>query len=896
MHAIAVPSSPAEPPDGRGDGVRSPVPRAGRAASAGAGLSCPPLPLLLLLLFLAACAPCAARANDAVRKVRDFEDAQANWETDAGAPLELRRVDRDHGRSLAVPVAFPEPLTIWRAEPEGRSRLASWNRHGDEPATVIRTLRYSVYVPPDFPADRRLQTRLVLKTKDGHWWDALGRHVRGGRLTETATALRHGWNTIEVDLSHDSAAFTPRGHRMRWSRFQLTRISAVGFAFHADGAYAGTLGLDDIVTWTATDDPADPDPDNPFREPLRLVDFDPGAATVQQYETLTLAFGVNRPLLNPFHAGEIQIDATVFPPGREAIRRVPAFYYQDFLRERGDDGAVVPTPDRYVPVGPGGFRIRFTPRGAGTYRYRIEVRYRSPVSGHEERMTGSERGFEVLPGEAPGFIRISERDPRYFAFENGDFFYPHGHNFRSPADPRHYRMILKKHYPGHRQPPDRGLRIYEEALPRMAAAGVNCFEVWMASWWLGLEWTSAWPGYHGLGVYNMENAWKLDRLLELAGRHGQYVHLVIDNHGKAAQDMPGQKGQVDHEWEFSPYNAENAADGGFLEMAIGLFSDERAKDYYRDKLRYIAARWGADPRIFGVELWSELDLIGHIRGSRKEIYQSPAVRSWHEEMSAWFREHDHGRHPITTHYSGYYTNVDHVLVAEPFIDYITCDAYHKPEESLLNLLDRTERGLGVYGKPYLVTEYGGNWNASSEERLRGDLVAGMWHAWFSRQAGTPLFWWFEYIALADLYPHYAGLAAYIRGEDKRRGGGTGGEPDVDYSLQLSGGGGGGLEIRGRTDGRTTWAWVYEPEALRHLPLRMESRPRYEGVSLILPRRAPVTHEVEVWDPWTGEIVETRQRSPDGQGTLRVELPPFVVHAAVKVRATGGASVRPPRNP
>ncbi len=834
---------------------------------------------------------------ESVRKVRDFEE-EAFWETESGTRLETRRIDRAHGKSLLIPVSFPEPLLIWHSDEAGPSRLATWNRHGKAPARVIDRLRFSVYVPSDVPPDRRLQIRLALKTRDGHWWDALGRHLIAGRLDRPATALRHGWNTIEVDLSHNSAAFTPRGHRMRWSRFQLSRIDAVGFALHADGAYRGVLALDDITTWTATDEPAATDPASPFADPLRLVDFEPGPDSVGQYETLTLAFGVNRPILNPFHAGEIRIDATVFPPDGETVYHVPAFYYQAFLRERGSDEGLRPTPDRYIPTGPGGFRIRFTPRSAGRYRYRIAVRYRSPVSGHEEAMTTSERGFRVTAREARGFVRISRRDPRYFAFENGEFFYPHGHSYRSPIDPRHYRMILRKHYPGSQRPPDRGLRAYEETLPRMQASGVNSFEVWMASWWLGLEWTSAWPGYHGLGDYNLENAWKLDALLDLAAENGQYVHLVIDNHGKAAQKRPGEEGQVDQEWTFSPYNAENAADGGFLDMAVDLFSDDRAKDYYRDKLRYIAARWGGNPRIYGVELWSELDLIGHIKGSQRRIYQSPAVRQWHEEMSAWFRRHDQGRHPITTHYSGFYKNVDRELVARPFIDYITCDAYHKPNESLLALLDRTERSLSIFGKPFHITEYGGNWDASSEERLQGDLVAGMWHAWFSHQAGTPFFWWFEYLELAELYPQYAGLARYIEGEDKRHHADAPGEITYDYAPALSGPGAERLSIRALTDGRSTWAWIHDPRALQNLSPDPSRRPRYEEAVLVLPGRARKAHEVEIWNAWRGEIVQRGEYHPDAGRVLRIPLPPFVVHAAVKIRTeadnTGGETAETAR--
>ena len=67
----------------------------------------------------------------------------------------------------------------------------------------------------------------------------------------------------------------------------------------------------------------------------------------------------------------------------------------------------------------------------------------------------------------------------------------------------------------------------------------------MCSWWVSIEWYRKWPGYHGLGRYNMQNAWKLDHVLDSAEKHGMYIQLVTTNHGQFSN-------YIDREFEFNP--------------------------------------------------------------------------------------------------------------------------------------------------------------------------------------------------------------------------------------------------------------------------------------------------------------------------------------------------------
>ncbi len=847
------------------------------------------------------------RLNPIARDFSETDPTREDWHGVDEVETRLAPVDAEHGDSLIVPVEFPANSTVWRGSYEDPITLCGFDRRSDQPATIVEAIRFDVYIPEDLPAHTRVQARLLLKHKDGYAFSALGRRYQKARYGQeaewvSAQALHPGWNTVHVDLAEGSTELTPLGHEMTWSRYFLSHVSMLGIAIQGDKPYAGEIAIDNMIAYPAVDRPqvqAVPDMvgrPSPFAQPLSIVNFQTAVEKVTQYETATFTFNVNRPFYNPFRQNEIAIDAEFAAPGGERIR-VPAFYYQEFQRRLGSDAEGENYQDTYEPVGPGVFKVRFTPRQAGRYVYRLSATYRSPVTGREETHVSQERVLAVTPGEARGFVRVSQKDPRCFEFENGEFFFPLGHSFRSPQDPRHYQAILhtkqspgrKGWYPDEPAPKDRGLRVYEETLPRMKEVGCNAFEVWMASWWLGLEWTARWKHYHGLGRYNQVNAYKLDMLIDLAEAHGQYIHLVIDNHGKAAEGK-----QADAEFQFSPYFTGN---GGFLRHARDLFTDEDAKAYYRDKLRYIAARWGYATHVYGMEMWSELNLTG---AQNSHFWRSGHVHRWHQEMTAYLRSQDHGRHPLTTHYSGDYKVVDMKMVALDCIDYICCDAYHDPRRPLLDVLTKTNERFYPLKKPFMVTEYGGNWNASSPDVLAGDLYGGLWISWTSNAGAAPFFWWFEWLSLEKLYHVYTPLAKFIAGEDKRRGPH---EPKLTVEWRTAFHAKNISTKKLRTavlgDGEMFYVYVHDIEQISRMPFTrgnsrsLKGRRIYEDVELILPDIRRGRYAVEIWNCWTGEIVETLEDVyTDTHGHLELLLPRFVLHCALKIRRAGADDREP----
>ena len=812
--------------------------------------------------------------------LRSFEDDSEGWLVETwkngfglgepvGEPAELTSEAASHGeRSVTLHFRFPRPTVLFKEASIGQ----------------FRYITYDVFVPAE--ASGRVRSLFFLKNKDGLWFQAIsGRPLlrRGrstARLSSPKSSSRRGrpepvegrrrdgtyvpgrsssrlergrWNTVTVDLRGGRSDLVPEGHLARWQERLAPEAEVLGFAVFGEERGSFTAHLDNLRGWTLVPDP-------PPALAVRNMAFPrEGVLTFEKWEA---TFELTREFENPFDPDEVSVDAVIVRPTGEE-RRVPGFHYQRFARR------LTPAGEELVPVGPGLWKVRYGPREPGPHAFRLEVK-----AGDESLVTG-ERTFVVTKGDHPGFVRVSERDFRAFEFDNGEPYYPIGHNVRSPTDNRCSQVL------GWELNPDQGTFTFDRYFERMAAGGENFAEIWMASWWVGIEWTRDWKFYHGLGRYNLANAWRLDYLLARARELGLRVHLVIDNHGKYSA-------WCDKEWADSPYNARNRTSGGFLGRPDDFFTDDDAKRYYRNKARYIFARWGWDPTIMGFELVSELNLTGQRGGfaGRKAKRDGPDAplrveHLWHKEMIAYFRTVDQGRHIYTTHYSGDFNTIDPVMARLPEMDYVTGDGYRGGGRPFVDLA-RASGALSDYGKPYMITEYGGNWNGTSEAALEADIHSGLWGSYMTPAGGTPLLWWFEFVHRRDLYWHYAALSKFDHGEDRR-------DPDLRPVVP---------EIRSRPEElkvaaaaylgpRRGYAWVYAVEPMTRYPkepLVVEGvRVRFAGVE-----NGP--WRIQSWDTVKGEPIRTESFEAK-DGALEVVLPVFANDVALKLRRA--ALMEPP---
>jgi len=436
--------------------------------------------------------------------------------------------------------------------------------------------------------------------------------------------------------------------------------------------------------------------------PLELGRVAASAATLPCYEKLELTVDASAAYDNPFDPDQVRLDAEfTTPAGKRLV--VPGFFMVAFERQTQARGELL------VPLDRGAWRVRFTPRESGPHTWRLTLTDRSG------QKVGGAGKFTATAARSPGFVRPSPADPHYFAFDNGQGYFPIGHNL--PI--YHTRGELG-----------------DEAMRKFAAAGENFNRWWMNSSGFGIEWCRQ------LGWYRQDAAARLDLVLDQAPELGMYYMLCMDTH----QDFrdPG--------WSRNPFNAQN---GGPCAAPADWFTNEAAKKFYRQRLRYTIARWGYSPHVLCWEFGNEME------GWEK----SPdAIKlPWHREMAAYLRRNDPFGHMITT---SFWTNTgpEEYWRLDDF-DIVQTHLYTNNDAGVsAQVRECCLRQWQRYAKPHIFAEFGIRSKAGTEQKdPQGWAVHNaLWTGLTSLASGGPMPWWHEsYIDKLDLYFHFTALSRFV---------------------------------------------------------------------------------------------------------------------------------------
>ena len=446
-------------------------------------------------------------------------------------------------------------------------------------------------------------------------------------------------------------------------------------------------------------------------------------AAVGRYEKLELTVELSATFDNPFDPEQVDVRAQfAAPSGRRT--EVPGFWCRPY-RPRGP---AEQDPPLLEPDGDPVWKVRFAPVELGEHRFVVTARDRS---GETQSAPGT---FRVVPSPAHGFIRVSAGSPRYFQFDDGAPFFVIGQNLQNDWPSLRHSVLL-------------------------ADAGCNAARAWMLCHWSWLEWTFSpetmdWAppghwmrGYDGVaGHYNQHVAYIADRYLDWCAQSG--VHLMVC---LGAGDL-NESDQYDS-WGGNPYNAAN---GGFLGSPEQFWTDRRARQLYRRRLRYIVARWGHSRSVWAWELWNELGAA------------TPEMVAWHQEMVRYLRQVDPNRHLVTT--STWEWNPDRFapIWDLPEIDFTQSHTY-QPQQALMA---RVAEYRARWPKPHIVGEGGGPPPTAPTEAGGGerpldpeavDLHDSLWAATMAGAAGATLpWWWRERIEPQNLFFHYAALGRFLR--------------------------------------------------------------------------------------------------------------------------------------
>ncbi len=384
------------------------------------------------------------------------------------------------------------------------------------------------------------------------------------------------------------------------------------------------------------------------------------------------------------------------------------------------------------PTGPLDFRLRYAPTLLGEHQVSVEYRLRDG-----SKLPAGEFLFVATASTASGYVRISPNDYTFMT-ENGEAFYPIGSNICWPSS---YGYL-----------PGQKLADLTKMLEQLAAAGGTAFRLWANCFAAhAIDWTGAEDECPlRFGELNMRGCAKLDYIVETAERLGLRIMFCID----AANNW------APNDLSRTPYGTAN---GGPCETTADYFNMPAARVITREKMKYVAARWGYSPAIWCWEFWNEVD------GCGIEHVNSHQQLAWHQEMARVLRAADQAQHIVTTstghplnyaamwrtpelefthtHHYGYMDSVDHISTM--------LKGYH-------------EANVALYRKPHIASEVGVSFagKQSSWETDGSTLHNVLWSTTLLAKSCGPGFLWFwdEYIHQYQLYSQYQGISRFLRDE------------------------------------------------------------------------------------------------------------------------------------
>lgn len=416
-----------------------------------------------------------------------------------------------------------------------------------------------------------------------------------------------------------------------------------------------------------------------------------------QYEKIEFEFDVIANYENPYDADQITVDMVIkAPSGKNLI--LPCFF-DSVLSNRK-------------------WHARFTPEEYGTYEYYLQLKLNNQVV-----YNSSSDNFYVKRTAKDGFIR--KRDNWTFQYSSGRAFRGIGENICWE-----YRSWENSKY------------TYKYFLPKIANNGGNFIRIWLAPWNFPLEYqkvqsTTIYKNAPTNSYFHPQGITKLDEMVNLCDSLGLHLMIVLDAHGAIQGD----------EWTISPYNAAN---GGPCINRKDFFTNSLAKKRYKNRLRYLVARWGYSPAIGVWELFNEVD---HLVRSDLVKASIDDIVSWHTEMSNYLKIIDPYKHLVSTSVSHeYMTN----FVSIPDMDF----NMHHIYKNTIAIPQQIKYYSGLSGKPYVIGEYAYEWDwnvdfATIKNELIHDYKLGLWLGLFTPTPILPLSWWWEWFDQNETYKYIA---------------------------------------------------------------------------------------------------------------------------------------------
>ncbi len=333
----------------------------------------------------------------------------------------------------------------------------------------------------------------------------------------------------------------------------------------------------------------------------------------------------------------------------------------------------------------------------------------------------------------------------------------------------------------------------------------------------------------GLGRYYERAAKRLDEIFSLCQQKGLYVMLTLNYPGvfKSEVDSWGSNA----EWRTNPYNAVN---GGPCENPVDFFTSAEAKKIYKNKLRYLVARWGYSTNLACWELWNEIDDV-----MEHQDVPAAVIVSWHKEMSKYLKQIDPYRHLVSTSVS--HREVPGLWEIEN-IDFSQNHLYG-PDRDVTKMGNSIRKYVKEFDKPNIVNEFAAGWRGPgkdfSDESYEREMHNGLWRSMFSPTPVLSLSWWWEWHYSKGHYFHLKAAADFVSLMIKN-------DEDIIEEISVESVDG-DMEIMGLRASDDLFLWLRNPdeEEKKDLVLNIEET-RYS------------LYFMKYYDTWTGEFSNDRE--------------------------------------
>jgi PKD repeat protein len=434
--------------------------------------------------------------------------------------------------------------------------------------------------------------------------------------------------------------------------------------------------------------------------------------TVGKFDKLEITVYLTANYVNPFDFNQVNLKGQFTSPSGQ-VYVVDGFYYQNFQMN--------PPEGDLIPVGSPHWKIRFSPKETGTWSVMLSCK-----DGTGTAWSGS---YQVvcIPSSNPGFISNSTT---YFQkFSNGQSFFPVG------------LSIPWNLYEG-------GFYIYDEWLDSLIANQANFFKIIMAPWSFGIEWNDTYLGNYS---NRLDIAFWVDWLMNRAEVDGLYMQLCPLIHNEVST-------LGNNDWAWSPYNSVN---GGPCQNTWDFYTNTTARYYYKQKLRYIQARWGYSTSLAAWELFTETDNTGDFEDHQDQI------NTWLLSTGQYLDSLDIYDHPISPSYAWF--GNDPEIWENDLVDFTQIHIYNSSNDLELLLHSGTKHYLAEYGKPNIIGEFALGHDPATIISQDPDGIAfhnSLWATAFSGSYGPATSWhWDSYIHAQGLYYHFAPVSAFMQTVD-----------------------------------------------------------------------------------------------------------------------------------